>query len=122
MCHPIQKQPSRVVLIKSCSENMQQIYMKTPCRSVISIKFQSNFIEITLRDGCSTVNLLHISRTTFSKNTSEGLLLSISPFFSIPHSSLFFSHSFTNSCTNFFLKPHSFQEKKGEQHNFLSGE
>ena len=33
-----------------------------PCRAVILIKVQSNFIEITLRHGCSPVNLLHISR------------------------------------------------------------
>ena len=36
-----------------------------PCRSVISIKLQSNFIEITLRHGCFPVNLLHIFRTSF---------------------------------------------------------
>ena len=29
------------------------------------------FIEITLRHGCSQVNLRHIFRTHFSKNTSE---------------------------------------------------
>ena len=29
----------------------------------------SNFIEITLRHGCSPVNLLHIFRTPFLKNT-----------------------------------------------------
>ena len=40
-----------------------------PCRSVIS-----NFIEITLRHGCSPVNLLHTFRTPFSRNTSEWLL------------------------------------------------
>ena len=34
-----------------------------------------NFIEITLRHGYSPLNLLHIFRTPFSKNTSEGLLL-----------------------------------------------
>ena len=38
---------------------------------------QSNFIEIALRHGCSPVNLLHISRTPFTKNTSRWLLLSI---------------------------------------------
>ena len=43
-----------------------------PCRSVISIKLQSNFIEITLRHGCSPINLL---QTTFAKNTSGWLLL-----------------------------------------------
>ena len=41
-----------------------------PCRSVVSTKMQSNFIEITLRHGCSPVNLLHIFKTLFSKNTS----------------------------------------------------
>ena len=40
------------------------------CRSVILIKLQSNFIEIALRHGCSHVNLLHIFRTPFPKNTS----------------------------------------------------
>ena len=46
-----------------------------PCRSVISIKLQSNFIEISLRHGCSPVNLLHFFGTPLSKNTSGGLLL-----------------------------------------------
>ena len=43
-----------------------------PCRSVISIKLQSNFNEIALRHGCSPVNLLHIFRP-FSKNNSGRL-------------------------------------------------
>ena len=46
-----------------------------PCWSVISIKLLCNFIEITLRHGCSPVNLLHFFRTTFPKNTLEQLLL-----------------------------------------------
>ena len=58
-----------------------KIYSKStgehPCRSAISIKLQSNFIEIALRDGCSPVNLLHIFRTYFPKNTSGRLLLQI---------------------------------------------
>ena len=45
-----------------------------PCRSAISIKLLSNFIEITLWHGCAPVNLLHIFRTTFLKNTSGWLL------------------------------------------------
>ena len=49
--------------------------VEQPCWSAISIKLQSNFIEITLRHGCSPVNLLHIFRTAFPKNTSEQLLL-----------------------------------------------
>ena len=44
---------------------------------MISIKFQSNFIEITLRHGCSPINLLHIFRTSFPKNTSGWLLLNV---------------------------------------------
>ena len=36
---------------------------------------QSNFVEITFRHGYSAVNLLHIFRTLFPKNTSGGLLL-----------------------------------------------
>ena len=46
-----------------------------PYRSVISIKLQSNFIETTLRHGCSSLNLLHIFRTPFYKSTYGGLLL-----------------------------------------------
>ena len=48
---------------------------KHQCRSVISVELQSNFTEIALRHGCSPVNLLHIFRTSFIKNTSEWLLL-----------------------------------------------
>ena len=44
---------------------------------MISIKLQSKFIEVTLRYGCSLVNLLHVFRTPFTKNTSERLLLLI---------------------------------------------
>ena len=46
------------------------------CRSVISTKLQSKFIEITLWNGCySLANLAHIFRTHFQKNTSRWLLL-----------------------------------------------
>ena len=40
-----------------------------PYRSAISIKL------LALRHGCSTVNLLHILRITFPRNTSERLFL-----------------------------------------------
>ena len=46
-----------------------------PCRSAISIKLQSNIIQITLRHGCSPVNLVHIFRTPFLRNTQGWLLL-----------------------------------------------
>ena len=65
------KHPLRGVLSKRCSENMQQIYKRTPMP-----KCDSNFIEITLRDVCSPINLQYVVfRTPFSKNTSGGLLL-----------------------------------------------
>ena len=55
-----QKQPSRGVLWRRCSENMRQIYRRTLCQSATSIKLQGNFIEITLRHRCSPVTVLHI--------------------------------------------------------------
>ena len=57
--HETQKQPSRDVLRKRCSENMQQIYRH----------------EIAPRHGCSPINLLHIFRTPFPRNNSGWLLL-----------------------------------------------
>ena len=59
-------------VLKICSKLREH-----PCRSVISIKLESNFIEIAPRHGCSLVNLLHIFRTPFLKNTSGGLLVQI---------------------------------------------
>ena len=38
-------------------------------------KYESNFIEITLRHDCFHVNLLHFFRIFFLKNNSGGLLL-----------------------------------------------
>ena len=64
----------RSVLEKRCTENMQQIYRRTPMPKSDFIKLLCNFIEITLRHECSPVTLLHISRTP-SKNTPGGLLL-----------------------------------------------
>ena len=48
-----------------------------PCPSAISIKLICKFIEITLRRGYSPVNLLHIFRKPFLKNTSGWLLLKL---------------------------------------------
>ena len=42
---------------------------------MISIKLESNFFDIALRHGCSPVNLLHIFRTSFPRNSSGWLLL-----------------------------------------------
>ena len=42
-------------------------------------KVESKFIEIALRDGSSHVNLLHIFRTPFYKNSPGWLLLELPP-------------------------------------------
>ena len=42
---------------------------------LLCIKLLFNFIEITFRHGCCPINLLHIFRAPFPKNTSGGLLL-----------------------------------------------
>ena len=55
---------------------------KHACWIVISIKMQSNFIEITLWYGCFPVSLMHIFRTPFPRNTSAGLLLYLGSVFS----------------------------------------
>ena len=44
------------------------------CRSAISVMLLCNFTEIELWHGCSPVNLNHIFRTPFLKNTSGRLL------------------------------------------------
>ena len=43
--------------------------------NLISIKLLFQFIEITLQDEFFLVNLLHVFRTHFPKNTSGELLL-----------------------------------------------
>ena len=42
--------------------------------------FNKVAFEITFRHGCSPVNLLHIFRTPFYKNTSGGLLRHIAAY------------------------------------------
>ena len=48
---------------------------RSSCSQVFSSVLLCNFIEIALRHGCSPVNLLHIFRTPFLKNTSGRLHL-----------------------------------------------
>ena len=48
-------------------------FNKVAC--VASQKLFRNFVEIALRHGCSPVNLLHIFRTSFPKNTCGWLVL-----------------------------------------------
>ena len=64
-----EKQVSRGVAGKKCSENMQQIYRRASMPKDDFNKGASNFIEITLRYGSSAVDLLHIFGTPFPTNT-----------------------------------------------------
>ena len=64
-----------VLLEKGVLKICSNVTREDPCRSVISMKLQSNFIEIPLRHECSPVNLLHIFRTSFPKNISGRLVL-----------------------------------------------
>ena len=73
----VQKQPPRGVPRKGVLKICSKFTGEHPCRSVISIKLLCNFIEITLRHRFSPLNLLHIFRTRFSRNTSGWLLQSV---------------------------------------------
>ena len=68
---------SEVFLEKAVLKMCSKFTREQPCQSAVSINLQSNFIEIALRYGCSPVNLLHIFRTPFPKNTSGRLLLRV---------------------------------------------
>ena len=66
---------SEVFLEKGVLKICSTFTAEHPCRSAISIKLLCNFIEIVLGHGCPPVNLMHIFRTPFSRNTSGRLLL-----------------------------------------------
>ena len=63
--------PPEVFIGKDVVKICSKFTGEHPCRNAISIKLQSDFIEITLRRGCSPKNLLHIS---YFWNISGGLL------------------------------------------------
>ena len=54
-----------VFLVKGALKICSKFTGEHPWLSVISIKLLYNFIEITLQHGCSSANLLHISRAPF---------------------------------------------------------
>ena len=71
----VEKQTLEVFLGKDVLKICSKFTGEHPCRSALSIKLQSNFIEIALWHGCSPVNLLHIFKILFAKNTSKWPLL-----------------------------------------------
>ena len=70
--------PTDVFLGKAVLKICSKFTVEHACRSVISMKLLFNFVKITLTHVCSPVNLLHIFRTPFYKNTGRGLLLDVS--------------------------------------------
>ena len=68
---------SEVFLWKSVLKIRSKFTGENPCRSAISMKLLYNFIVITLRHGCSPVNLPHVFRTPFLKRTFGWLLLKL---------------------------------------------
>ena len=73
---------------------MQQIYRKTSMSKCDFNKVALQLFEITLRHGCSPVNLLHIFRTPFLKNTSGWMLLDVKTFSVNPKKVRFLSFSY----------------------------
>ena len=68
----IRSSAPKVFLYKSVLEICSKFTWEHPCLSLISIKLQSNFIEIRLRHRSSPVNLLHISKHLFLRIPLEG--------------------------------------------------
>ena len=82
--------PTEVFFGKGVLEMCSRFTGENPFKNVISIKLLCKFIEATLRHGCSPVNLLHIFRTPFYKNTSGGLLLlAVIPIFTLREKRIF---------------------------------
>ena len=67
-----------------CSSRRPLVYLEFPVVALhrcsyekVLWKFAANLQEGVYTNGCSPVNLLHIFRTSFPKNSSGGLLLSL---------------------------------------------
>ena len=71
----IQKQPPRSVPRKKCSENIQQIYKRTPMRECDFSKVAMQLYWNHTSTWCSPVNLLHIFKTPSPMNISGWLPL-----------------------------------------------
>ena len=59
--------PAEMFLRKGVLKTSSTFTGEHPCRSTISIKLKSNFIEITLRHVCCSAIFLYIFRTLFCK-------------------------------------------------------
>ena len=73
----VRSSPPEMFFWKGILKKRSKFTGEHPCWSVISINLQSNYIKITSGHGCSPVNLLCIFRTSYYRNTSEKLQLSL---------------------------------------------
>ena len=103
--------PPEVFLGKGVLQICSKFTGEHPCRNEISIKVH----EIALRHGCSPVNLLHIFRTPFPRNTSGWLLLKDDIQLKKIHGVKFKSGSYENesSCRDFIKAIFEFFFQKG---------
>ena len=117
----LQKQPFRGVLRKRCSENKKQIYRKTPMPKCDFNKVAKQF---TLTHGCSPINLLHIFRTSFLKNTSGGLflVLKVSEYLFLHEikNTVFLHKTIEKPYLNLHFKFHDFFPENNEDMKILS--
>ena len=67
----VKSSPPDVFLGKDVLKICTKFTGRHPCWGAISVKLLSKLIEIKLWHRCSVVNLKHIFRIPFSKNTSE---------------------------------------------------
>ena len=104
----IQKELSIVVLIKVVLKIYSKFTGEHLCRSEISIQLLCNFIELTLRHGCSCINLRHIFRTPFHNKSFGGLLLIL--FSTFPRFPRLLQHIFYQQGTS--QEKRSFSRKK----------
>ena len=75
VCRCYRSSRQQVFFVKGALKICRKFTGEHTCRSVFSIKLLCSFIEIILWHGCSPVNLLHIFRTPFLKNTYGWLFL-----------------------------------------------
>ena len=66
------RNPPEVFLGKGALKICSKFIGEYTCLSAISTKLQSNFINVTLWQKCSPVNLLHISKHFFLRTPLAG--------------------------------------------------
>ena len=81
------RSPIEVLLGKDVLKICSKFTREHPCRSVISLKLLCNFLEISFQHECSPVNVLHIFKAPFYKNSYGGLLPYIFQWLPMPYNS-----------------------------------